>query len=341
MEETWIRRACRKTAYYQLIVLFLLTAAVVAGFYASVTYWKNFFYGPYPMAAEDLAPIPDANRSDRQLITVTGTRVVSSGLQMITTETNNGVKGKSYVSSEYYLMVIQDNGLLVVESMGEPPLHVEGELKQIPVGLADKIFPSPADSDLKARIYPFMLSTTDSYRGAGYIFLAATAIYGVFLVFFGRRALRYAKDISLHPVVRRVESWPDAIEVAMMSERELQSAVRFKRSSLVITDNFVIFNGGLRFRLYPIRDLVWAYKKVTTNRVNFIPVSKTSTSVLVFYGGSVEFPGRQKKVEEVLTFSAERAPWAVLGYSEELAKAFKKNPAGMSAVVEERRSQLR
>jgi hypothetical protein len=45
-------------------------------------------------------------------------------------------------------------------------------------------------------------------------------------------------------------------------------------------------------------------------------------------------------INEVLTYPAIRAPWAILGYSDELHRAFKKDPDGFCAAVEERRREL-
>jgi hypothetical protein len=125
-----------------------------------------------------------------------------------------------------------------------------------------------------------------------------------------------------------------------MSEREMESSVRFKKAGIVVTDNFMIERGFLTFNLFPFHHLLWAYKKVTTRMVNFIPVAKTSEAVFVFYGGSTVFPSRKKLVHEVLTYAAARAPWAILGYSDELHKVFKKDTDGFCAAVEERRREL-
>ena len=292
------------------------------------------------MTAASLAGISDVNASEHKFVAVTGEKVVPSGIQEITTETRNNVKERSYVSSEYYLAVIGGDRLLIVQSRGEPALHIDGELEPASSSLSGAIFPNPSDSDLKARLYPFSLSTMDSYRTPGYFALAGALIYILALWTFGNRAWRYAQDVSLHPVVKRVESWSDAAEVAVMSEREVESAVRFKRSGVTLTDNFVIVRGFLTFNLFPFHHLLWAYKKVTTRMVNFIPVARTSEAVLVFYGGSAVFPPRKKLVHEVLAFSANRAPWAMLGYDDALSKAFKKDSAVFCAAVEERRRQL-
>jgi hypothetical protein len=141
--------------------------------------------------------------------------------------------------------------------------------------------------------------------------------------------------------VTRVESWPDAVEAVVMSEREMSSAVRFKRSGMVITDNFVLYRGLFTFNLFPLRDLIWAYQKVTTTRLYYvIPVSKSREATLIFYGGSASLQGPEKLVHDVLAFAIGRAPWAILGYTEEIAAAFSKDTAAFCSVVEERRTQL-
>jgi hypothetical protein len=337
--ETWIRGACRQRAFRQLAVWALLTAAIAAAFVAANTYWRNFFQGPYQVTAADLASI-DPEISERRFLAVNGTKAVNSGVQVITTETRNGVKERSYVSSEYYLLVVGDR-ILIVESKGQPSTHIEGEVKNSSANLENQIFSDPDDQPLRARLYPFIVSTTDSYLLPGYVALVAGAIYLFVLWRYASRAWRYSQDVSLHPVVKRVEAWPDAVEAVVMSEREMNTVVRFKRSNMVITDNFLIYKGPLTFNLFPLKHLIWAYQKVTTRRLYFvIPISKTQEAVLKFYGGNASLQGPEKLVHEVLGFVASRAPWAILGYTEQIAKAFNNDTSGFCAVVEERRTQL-
>ena len=125
------------------------------------------------------------------------------------------------------------------------------------------------------------------------------------------------------------------MEVTVMSEREMEQAVKFRKSGTTITDNFLIKRGFLSVNLFPLQHLLWAYKKETTQLINFIPVGKTRQAVLVFYGGSA---AGKKRVDEVLNHALSKAPWAIAGYSNELRKAFKKDTKGFCAAVEERRA---
>jgi hypothetical protein len=335
--ETWIRRAVRQRAYRQLWLWAIGAAFIALCFYASRTYWRNFFQGPYQMGADQLAEPSDPNK---EFVEITGDKVFPSGIQTVTTQTRNGVKESSYVSSEYYLLVVARTRALIVESKGPPSLTVSGEARPVPAGLVDEIFPKPEDANLKDRVYPFYLSTLDDYKSSGYFGLGCAALYLIAMSYFGRRAWRYVEEPEMHPVVQRVESWSDAMQVAVMSEREMEQAVKFRRSGTTITDNFLIKRGFLGFNLFPLQHLLWAYKKETTQMINFIPVGKTRQAVLVFYGGSVELPSGKKRVDEVLSYVLGKAPWAIAGYSKDLRKAFKKDTRGFCAAVEERRAGL-
>lgn len=336
--ESWARKQCRSAATRQVIAWFLATLGVAACFILPSRYWWNYFRGPFPLASSEFAAF-DLDNSQKQFVAVTGTKVVPSGLQEVTTETRNGVAEKSYVSSEYFLLLMDDR-LLVVQSKGQPEFHIDGELKPLPSGLAARMFPDPSDSDLRARLAPVMLSTLDSYRLPGYIAFGGLLAYMFLLWRFTWRSWLYVQDISRHPVVKRIESWTNSVDAVMRAERELETAVRFKRSGVVVTDNFVVYLSLFSFNLFPLHDLVWAYERVTTTYYYFvIPVSRSRQAVLTLHGGSVMVQASKAKVQELLTFLVNSVPWAVFGFTDELARAFKADPNGFAQVVEERRAQ--
>ena len=61
---------------------------------------------------------------------------------------------------------------------------------------------------------------------------------------------------------------------------------------------------------------------------------------IAYYGGAAEITGREKNVDALLAFAAERAPWAVLGYSEDLNKLFKQKTQEFCGAVEQRKREL-
>ena len=67
---------------------------------------------------------------------------------------------------------------------------------------------------------------------------------------------------------------------------------------------------------------------------------KTYSGILVCYGGAAEVTGREANVEALLTYAAERAPWALVGYSDDLDNLFKKKTQDFCAAVEQRKREL-
>ncbi len=334
--ETWVRRACRQRAYRQFVTWLLIAAGAVAVNFAFKTYWTNFLEGPYQVTSAGLAH--SSADPDRQFVAVTGSRVLDSGIQEVTTESQNGVKQSTYVSSKYFVLLVGED-LLVVKRNEQPPLHVDGELTQLPSNLPNLIFPDDSDSLLRQRIYPLMLDSTGNYRLPGYIAIATELVFGFLFWRLALPRFREMQDVTLHPVVKRVEGWAESSDVVLQVEREMTNAVRFKKAGIVVTENYVIVRSFYGFNILPLDHLLWAYRKVTTRLVNFIPVARTSEAILVFYGGSASFPSRKKVVEEVLYYALHRAPWAFVGHTQELSRAFKKETNAFCAAVEARREQ--
>ena len=148
------------------------------------------------------------------------------------------------------------------------------------------------------------------------------------------------RNIETHPAVKRARLWGDPINVSVEAEREFNGQVRYKSASVVLTDNFAILKSFFSFNLYRFHDLLWAYRKVTQRRVNFVPTGKTYSAILHFYGGNVAFIANEKRVVEVLQFAGSRAPWAIVGYSADLNKLFTKQVNAFCAAIEARRRDL-
>jgi len=88
-----------------------------------------------------------------------------------------------------------------------------------------------------------------------------------------------------------------------------------------------------------LQDVLWAYKKITKHSVNFIPTGKTYEAIVNCYGGTATIPGNEKKVGEMLNFLQERAPWAIYGFSDQLAATFNKHRQDFARSVEQRKQE--
>jgi predicted alpha/beta hydrolase len=56
------------------------------------------------------------------------------------------------------------------------------------------------------------------------------------------------------------------------------------------------------------------------------------------FGKPLQMQARQKKIDAMLTLLAERSPWAVFGYSDDLSKTLRTNWRGFIASVDQRKA---
>ena len=299
-------------------------------------YIKNFVSGPFDFGQPELDAVGDVSTTPRYFINVTGSKAIETGIQQITTRKRAGVETGRSVSAAYYVLVVGDR-LLVVKRASGTPTTVEGELAAMPPDLDRHLFNSPQMEAIRGRFYPYYLDDS-RFRLPGYIGIAGVLILVFLLLKYGLPAWRYAQDVSSHPVVKRLVAWGDPMGIAIEARREADSP-RYKGGGWRMTEKYLIRSAPFAFDLLRLADLLWAYKKVTKHSVNFIPTGKSYAGVFVCYGGAAEVTGKEKSVDAMLTFAAERAPWALFGYSDDLAKLFKQKTQAFCAAIEQRKRE--
>ena len=333
---TWIERTARQKSI-ATVVLFLVVTAIVVWIYAeNSAYVKVFFKGPPPATAADLDAAEKADNNFQQIatpyVTVTGDKVLNTGVQEVTTY--EGVIKN--VSAGYYALQVGDR-ILIVKSANTPSTTVGGALGSMPLDLKSELFPPGTDASEEAAFYPLLLDT--NYREVGYAgAFWALLVEGLF-GFFAWHAWRRLSGRAEHRAITRAKAWGDLAVTSAEVERELQMAVKAKPGGWILTQNFVVKNQRLAFDLFRLDNLVWIYKKTVKRRIYFfIPAGTTYAAELNFSDGVAEVSGSQKNVDELLALAAERAPWAVKGYTDELAKFWKSSRAGFVAEVMKRKS---
>jgi hypothetical protein len=335
---TWIERMFRRECIRRLsawAALVLLTALMLT---ADRRYARNFLYGPFPAAENELSKITNPDSADHYFVKVTGSKIIDTGIQEIEIESSNGVEKSRKVAAGYYALQVGDR-FLIVKSSTPISNAASGELVFLSGEIHNQLLSSVGPQRLKQDFYPLMLQA-NGFREGGYAAIGFAVAVLVCLFFFARPAWMRFKDLSLHPAFQRIKSWGEIHSTSMEAENEFKSSVRYKSSGIRVTDRYAIKNAFFAFNLFRFHDLVWAYKLVTQRRVNFIPVGKSYSAVLVFNGGDVQIQGKQQLVDEILQYAATRAPWAVFGFSDQLKVQLKKNPAVLYAQIEARRDKL-
>jgi hypothetical protein len=302
---------------------------------ANARYFRNFVQGPLEIEGSDLDRIGDPAKAPRYFVHVTGTKAIPTGIQEIAVRKEAGTELGRAISAEYYALVVGSK-LLIVKSPSGQPLTVEGELASMPARLKGSLFGTVETASLRSRFYPFFLDRS-SFRDAGYRTIVAWAAFLALAAWKALPLWRTLSDLSKHPLVQRTASWGDPIGVSLEIEEELGHPGVLRRGTWCLTTNYLVNASFFSIDVLRWWDLLWAYKLVTKHSVNFVPTSKTYATILVCYGGSASIPGLEKQVDEVLQIAAARAPWAILGHSQELSEAFSKQTSAFCAAIEERR----
>ncbi len=298
-------------------------------------YIRNFIQGPYKIGAADLDTIGDVNKAPRYFVTVNGSKSFATNIQETTTNTVNGIETSTSVS-DFYLLLIGDK-YLVCKSKSGPSTTCKGELTPISAELDGLLFNTDEMNSIRGSFYPFYVNDS-SFRESGYCAIFYLLLLAAILVWQTRPILRFLKDPASNPVINRMQSWDNPDSIAADAQRELRSPRHKGKKGWRITDHFIIRASLFSFDMVRFSDLVWAYKKITKNSWNLIPVGKTYEVVFICKNGAVILECRKKQVDAILEFTQQHSPWAVFGFSNELYDYFIRDKEGFVSEVEQKKN---
>jgi hypothetical protein len=336
MMDTWVVRMARRRCLRRVAGWVVAVASLALVAIAQHRYISNFVNGPFALGQKQLDSINDVTVAERSFVRVAGSKAVETGIQEFTIQTQEGVETSRSQSGAFYALLVGDRALLVKGSAGALVLtEAEGELKPIPPDVDRLLFNTPEMNQLRSRFYPFYVDDAD-FRIPGYCAIGGLLLFGFLLARYGVPAWRQLQDPSSHPAVRRIVTWGNPIGLSHAAEIEASSP-RHASGGWLMTENYLMQASFFTFDLLRATDVVWAYKIVTRHSINFIPTGKTYQGVFACYGRTAIIKGSQKKIDAMLAFAAERAPWAVFGFSADLQKLFAKDNRTFCTGVEQRR----
>jgi len=335
--DSWIVKRIRATSLRRVIVWTLVLVVGVLVATSDHRYIANFLRGPYPLARADLDAIRDVTTTPRYYARVAGERVIDTRIRQYTIHTQSGVETSREESGAYNALVFGDRYLVVRTAGGESPA-AEGKLLPLTADLEDQLFDTKEMRELRSQFYSFYLDS-DSFRRPGYVVIAVGI---VFLLLFAWQALpawRAWRDPERHPLAHRIAKWGDPMGVGLAAEHEFDNALLKAKAGWRLGNKYLIRSTFFTVNLLRFQDVLWGYKKVTKHSVNFIPTGKTYEAIVACNGGTATIPGKEKKVHELLAFVQQRAPWAMYGWSAQLAAGFNKNRQEFARTVEQRRQE--
>jgi len=334
----WIATRIRATSRRRVITW---TLALILGVLVATNdhrYIANFVSGPYALARADLDSIHDVTATPRYYARVRGERVIDTGIRQYTVRRQNGVETSREQSGAYNAFAIGNHYLVVRTAAGDASPAAEGTLVPWSEELENQMFDTKEMRALRDNFYPFYLDS-DSFRRPGYVVIVVGILFLALFLWQVLPAWRAWRDPERHPLAQRVARWGDPMGIALEAEHEFANPLMKGKSGWRFGNKYLVRSTFFTVNLVRLRDVLWGYKKVTKHSVNFIPTGKTYEAIVAYLGGMVHIRGSEKKVHEMLAFVQQRTPWAVFGFSDELAATFNKRPQEFARSVEQRRQQ--
>ncbi|HEX9218305.1 MAG TPA: DUF6709 family protein [Gemmatimonadales bacterium] len=335
--DSWISQRIRAVSFRRVVVW---TLALVGGVLLATSdrrYILNFLAGPYKLERADLDSIHDVTATPRYYARIAGDRVLDTGLRQYTVHTQSGVETRREESAAYHALVI-GNHYLVVRTAGPESRQAEGKLVPWPEDLENELFDSKDMRSLRSSFYPFYLDT-DSFRRPGFVVIGVAIVFLLLFVWQALPAWRAWREPDRHPLAQRIAKWGDPIGVAVEAEHDFNNSLLRGKAGWRFGNRFLVRSSFFSFNILRLQDVLWAYKKITKHSVNFIPTGKTYEAIVNCYGGTATIRGSEKKVGEMLNFVQQRAPWAIYGFSDQLAATFNKHRQDFARGVEQRKQE--
>jgi hypothetical protein len=337
----WVENEARRVNRNLLLVNGGMLAVLILIVAANYRYCANFVLGSQSVSNAELAGITSPEQRWRNFVSVSGTKSASTGYRDVVNHMDGGRVASTEIKDEYIFLRVGEKVLLVKAAPGKEKLEYSGELVAISDQVKEDLLQPLAaeDADLARAVLPFTLNAAD-YRSNGYTMLMMGLPVLALALWNCLKATRRISEIQTSPVWKNLAVYGNAEQLSHQIEAEMQPAITRKYGKLQIAQQWMVRRKTFSTWASPIADLVWVYKKVTKHSVNFIPTGKTYSVVLVGrHRQRIEEQMKEKPVNEMLADLTTRIPWALFGFTQDLEKAWRKDPEGVIAVVDSRYQQ--
>jgi len=338
----WVENEARRANRNLLLVNGGMLAVLILIVVANYRYCANFVLGCQSVSSAELATLTSPEQRWRNFVSVSGTKSVNTEYQDVVNHTEGGRVVSTEIKDEYILLRVGEKILLVKAAPGKEKLEYSGELEATTDSVKEDLLKPLAaeDADLARAVLPFTLNASD-YRKNGYVMLIIGLPIFALASWNCLKAMRRSSEIQTSPVWKHLAVYGNAEQLSQQIEAELQPAMIRKYGKLQIAQQWMVRRKTFSTWVSPIGDLVWVYKKVTKHSVNFIPTGKTYSVVLVGrHRQRIEEQMKEKAVNEMLADLTARVPWVLFGFTQDLEKAWQKDPAGVIAAVDSRYQQF-
>jgi hypothetical protein len=316
---TQVRRASRNLAIWNgLLLLGLLVTGAL-----SAVYYVNFFFGPFP--ADDKALVDAAGHPGSggliRYVELHDRQLVPTGINVVTT-----VDGKPRSSTPYFFTPVGDRVMLVLAESPADGRHLVGPLYAVPDKVEKEVIErvTQRHPQLRGRFLPVMVNATAAFTIVGWIGLVILVPLTLLALANLGRAVLYGVLPHLHPAARHQEC-------AANIDQEVDAGTVDQFGAVTVTRSWLLRKTAFGLRAVPLHNTVWVFGQ--TARGIHVVVIRLKSGKTVY----AKVPG--KDLAAAVQAVAARVPWVFVGYDDERASRWKKQPTEVIREAQDRHQQ--
>jgi hypothetical protein len=293
------------------------------------SYWGNFFSGPKLVSNQDLIATP-SNYIGRY-IKVVGSENMETGIQEISqrkSKSTGEVKSET-VTARLLLLKLDGatsnsgRGIFVRLKDDVPAANAVTGTIQTMSNLIEQEVASFPNRDL---ILPVVVDTVNNFYIPGYIGLAVGLTGGIIGAINLTKWKQRQQDVKLHPIAKKLSKYGMTEVVMQEIDRDFNGRNVIVHKQTKISENWLIQQKPFALELKKIVDIIWIYFHVTSHSTNGIPTGKTFKTICCDrHGETVEIPGTEVQVMELIQQIHTRVPWAIIGYTDQIKLGWEKD----------------
>ncbi|MGH6815853.1 MAG: DUF6709 family protein [Hyphomicrobiaceae bacterium] len=325
-----------------LVVQLVLLTAIAAG---GAAYHREIYsrlFGPFSIAADEIAALNDPTEESRRFFTIESGSLVPLRLRDVTIHKRRGREtGRSFA---YYFALRGKRTVLVHVNEERPVLPLTGVLRPVPADVAGRIANLHPEIAIGGGLAPLLFEVEDSAFSFDTLLAAGAAIVPVVVLLFLFNTLFKLQDYHRSPAIAKLRRFNEPVDrtAAAIDQELARGDSKTAMRSVLLTPSWLVHKRFFKLDLIHLNEVVWVYPVVSTRYLYWvIPISwKNYLQVGVRHGPPIAIQGRKKPIPEVLMAIAQRVPWIFAGYSEELNQVFRRNRQAFNAAVDQRREAL-
>lgn len=316
----------------QLIKTIIVVALTAVLLFLSKEYINNLLFGPFPITDEQILAVDDVHTYSKNYVTYTNDYAVETGIKDVEqtlSESTNEVLSEKTLGN--FMSALVGDKMFLIKQVSENTSHkFEGYLVPAPLYVQTDVIQKIEEAipETKGHILPFILDESERPDWFGFGLLLLLTLYSLWCLI--KTIYYHINGGEHHPVVKELTLYGDPLMISQKINEDVMRGESYKTGNISIYSSWLIQKTALKISFVNLSDIVWVYKLITTNRVNFVPVGKTYSVIIKTLKGSTLTIGlKEEKCTELILFIANAVPSATIGFEASREKQWKTNPASL------------